>query len=232
MAGGRPGFPATDLTLMQRLLDAAPETRRQVLEAFCVTYWRPVYFHVRIGWSRPREDAKDLTQGFFAWLMEDETLRRYASHRGSLRNFIKELLRQFILDHDKSRARLKRGGGRRTVRMGREIAETLPGSDRAHARDRLWVETLMTRAIERVRASFATAGRGRMVRAFEEYELAGHGRPTYGEVAARLGARESDVRNWLFAVREAIRKEVLADLRRQSADEEEFQRRLFELFDA
>jgi RNA polymerase sigma-70 factor (ECF subfamily) len=230
MAGGRPGFPATDRTLLQRLLEAAPETRRQVLDSFCRTYWRPVYFHVRVSWSRSREDAKDLTQGFFARLMEDGTLRRYASHRGSLRNFIKELLRQFILDSDKSRARLKRGGGKRTVRVSPEMAGARPAADRDSG-DRLWVEGLMTRAVERVRASFASAGRVHLVRVFEEYELADPDPPTYREVAARLGMTEGDVRYGLHAVRQAIRREVLADLRRRSADEEEFQRALFELLD-
>src|SRR5688572_22453356 len=90
-----------------------PETASQVgtdPEALARAYWKPVYAYVRLAWAKSNEDAKDLTQAFFLWLLEERALDGYDPARGGFRPFLKVLLRRFVGHQDRALGALRRGG--------------------------------------------------------------------------------------------------------------------------
>ena len=225
-------FPETTWGVVRAASDGRARSRES-LEKLCRRYWEPIASFARYAWASPGEDPNDLAQDFFVWLMEGDVLAKYLPEKGSFRGFMKGLLRNFARNRNLAARRQKRGGGKRARSLddsagtGEAIADTR-AKDPEEEFDRAWRDAVTRRAVERVKSRCAeTALHAKQWAAFEEYELATGERPTYAEIAAKLGAKESDVRNWLFAVRERMRVAVraeLADTVTTSADlEEEWQ---------
>lgn len=212
LGGGRRGFPETTWGMISRLRDPGVARYREGLEDLAARYWKPVYRYIRIGRTKSNEEAKDLTQAFFLWLLDGDALRRYVPEKGAFRAYLKIILSRFVRDQDRVAESLKRGGAARRIPLDEEFlsAEVVAdpkAADPEKEFDRAWAREVSERAIERVRARFAAEGREAAFRAFEEYALRGE-RRTYADVAASLGLSESDVRNHLHAAREAVRREI------------------------
>lgn len=220
---GRAAFPDTRMSLIARLRDPSTRELRSTLEALARDYWKPAYGFIRAARQKSNDDAKDLVQSFFLWLAEGNALRQYDPDRGRFRPWLKVVLRRFLNDQDKALAALKRGGGA-TLLDAAALAEALPDPrtpDPERAFDRAWAAALLERAVARVRTRCSENGTDLRFRAFEAHDL--HRSGSYSEVATRLGVKESDVRNWLHGVREAVRKEVRAELSGSAADERELE---------
>ncbi len=231
-------FPLTSWGLIAGVHASKTITRHQALESLCQRYWKPVYHFVRRAWSKSREDAKDLTQAFFLRILDGDALQRFQPERGGFRHYLKMLLRGFAADQQDALKALKRGGGVRTVALeGRTPLEDLVPDARAQQPEEFfdwaWKKEILENAIERTREWFASVNRTRQFRAFEEYDLVNPDqRPTYAEVAARLGASESDVRNHLFAVRERLRTEIRAELSQTVSDPKQLEEEWNALFES
>lgn len=218
--GGNDGrFPTTSWGMIQGIGGANPEARRTCLESLCCRYWKPVYRYVRHAWSKSNEDAKDLTQLFFLWLLEGESLERYDRERGSFRRYLKLILKGFLGHQKEASGRLKRGGGRRVLSLeglDQTVREsvTRPGElTPDQALDREWVATVTRLAVDRVRAQLDGEGKQILLRVHDGYDAKPPGeRPTYAQLAAALGLKATDVTNHLHTVRERIRAEVRREL--------------------
>lgn len=211
LGGPRGEFPNTTAGFLQHLRNPGAEARLQVMAMLAERYWKPVYHFLRLSYGKANEDAKDLTQAFFAWLLERELLLKYDPARSSFRTFLKGILRNFAGNEHQALQRLKRGGGLKAVSL--DVAVDLEGAtDPDTAFDVAFMKDVIGRAMERVRARFQAARRIVPFLAFEQYHFAkGEPPPTYALVAHRLGIKESDVRNYLHEVREAVREEVKAE---------------------
>ena len=89
---------------------AASAHALNALSELCRIYWRPVYgFLRREGYER--EDAQDLTQGFFTHLIERRGYARADREKGRFRSFLLKVLKNFVADARDSENALKRGGG-------------------------------------------------------------------------------------------------------------------------
>ncbi len=196
--------------------------RREGMEKLCRRYWEPIFSYARAAWAPTEEDARDLTQDFFTWLLETDVLVRFEPARGSFRHYMKGLLRNFSRNAAQAARALKRGGGKVIVPLDEALAPALADGRRAEAEaafDRAWVAEVMKRAVERARENLATGKRAKQWRVFEEYDLvAEKDRPTYAALGERHGLKESDVRNALYAIREKVRDEVRAELRDTVSD--------------
>ena len=71
------GFPATRHSAIERIRDTDPDTRREAFGDLVAGYWKPVYKHLRLTWRLDAEDARDLTQGFFADAFQKAWLEKY-----------------------------------------------------------------------------------------------------------------------------------------------------------
>jgi RNA polymerase sigma-70 factor (ECF subfamily) len=203
-----------------------PEDFRAALETLCTRYLAPVTSYARAAWARSDEDAQDLAQEFFAWLLDGEVLRRYAPDQGSFRAYLKGVLRNFERNQAQARRRLKRGGGARPVSLDQTGSPLAAGvadrraEDPALAFDRAWVAALTDQAVRRLRERAASDKRwARRFAVFEAYDLVAESdRPTYAVLAERSGLTEGEVRNALFLAREALRDQIRAELSDTVAD--------------
>lgn len=214
MGGGEDRFPQTSHRFVLGLRDTTPDARRAAIERLCRRYWKPVYAYARRAWAKSNEDAKDIAQAFFAWILEGERLARYEAARGTFRGFLKMLLKGFVADREDAVRALKRGGGVRFVPL-RDVPEAPAESDRDehHAFDRHWKLEVVRRALRRVRDWFEASDREIQFRAFHQYsEARKDGKATYAVVAKRLGVTESDVRNYLHTVRRRLREEMRSEI--------------------
>src|SRR5438477_13219947 len=124
---GGASFQTTHWTVVLRASDEeSAESAQQALSGFCEAYWPPLYSFLRHrGFSSA--DAQDLVQGFFAHLLEQNTLNHADQPKGRLRHFLLGSLQNFLYnEYDRARA-LKRGGGRQIV----SIEEHLPEAEAA-----------------------------------------------------------------------------------------------------
>ena len=117
------GFPATRHSAIERIRDADPETRREAFGDLVEGYWRPVYKHLRLTWHLDAEDARDLTQGFFADAFQKAWLERYEPGKARFRTFVRVCADRFVMNMRQSSSRLKRGGGVQTLPLDFDGAE-------------------------------------------------------------------------------------------------------------
>jgi RNA polymerase sigma factor (sigma-70 family) len=225
LGGEGAAFPETTGDLVEGLAD------RSRLEELCRKYWKPVYAYVRIAWAKSNEDSKDLTQAFFLWLITGETLQRYDPARGGFRAYLKVLLKRFVGHEERALSRLKRGGDRQIVSLDGEVRSFAPSADPEEAFEKVWFDQLVRGAVDRVRERSVADGKELRFRLYQEFTQPPKAeRPSYKELAARHGLKESDIENWLFAIREEIRQELRTGLGQMTASAEELEdewKRLF-----
>jgi RNA polymerase sigma-70 factor (ECF subfamily) len=228
LGGGDKAFPETTLGFAGGLRNPETADYTRSMETLCSRYWKPVYSYIRIAWAKSNEDAKDVTQAFFAWLLEEEALRKYDPAKGGFRAYLKFLLRRFVGHVERDLQRLKRGGGARVFSLDGD-APLLPELQRGDVDpekvfERVWLEELVHQSIGRVRERFMQSGREGRFRAYEAFALGSDGaRPSYTELAARLGMTVGEVEKALFLVREEIRQEMRAALARSAGSDRELE---------
>lgn len=175
--------------------NADPESGR-ALEALCTAYWQPLYAYLRRLGHQP-DDAADLTQGFFATLIEKRFLDDVDPARGRFRSFMLASLKHFV-GHERDRARtLKRGGGRVLLSFDALAAEAgYLGEPRDDCTaetifERRWASTLVDRALGRLRGEMEQAGKGEAYRLLQPFLIEGGAERSQREVARELGTTEA-----------------------------------------
>jgi RNA polymerase sigma-70 factor (ECF subfamily) len=219
-------FPTTHRSLVVALASGAPEERARAFETLLAVYWRPVYKYLRVRWTRTREEAEDLTQGFFVRAFEKESLASYDAGRASFRAFLRTLLDRYASNERKAALRQKRGGGGKHLdfeaaeqEIGREASGAANPEEYFHQE---WVRSVFALAVDRLRESCEGKGRGKHFSLFEAYDLDDDDRASYADLAKRFGLSESAVTNHLASVRREFREIVLETLREATATESEF----------
>ncbi|MEK7469466.1 MAG: sigma-70 family RNA polymerase sigma factor [Planctomycetota bacterium] len=198
-------------------------------------YWKPAYLYVRRKWRRSNEDAKDLTQSFFAEALRSDFLAKADPARGSFRRFLKASLENFLRKQHRDAKAEKRGGGKPALSLddvgeAEELASREGDPDSLF--DREWLESMFERCLPRLRDEFAKEGKDAYYEVFRRYEIERptQGGTTYDELAKEFKISTSDVRNWLHNARTRWRKIVLDEMREtceSAADLEAEARALF-----
>jgi len=238
-AGAGPGdnFPATRWSAVVAARSPDPQQRERALDALAAAYWKPVFKYIRLRWNREFEDAEDLTQGFFAGLLERDLLGKYDPAKSRLRTFLRLCVDSFVLNEQKAATRQKRGGRSPHVPLDFEAAE---GELRMCAMDpedmaspdslerffeKEWVRSLFELAVDDLRQLCAARRREAVYRLFERYDLEEERTTaTYAQLAGELGMAVTDVTNGLAWARREFRRIALDRLRGMCAGEEEFRR--------
>ena len=208
---------------------------RRALERLCETYWYPLYAFVRRE-GRAADDAQDLTQEFFARLLEKNWLDAVDREKGRFRSFLLAAMRHFLANEWDRVNRLKRGGGQVMLSLDAESAETryaLEPTDQTTAErifERRWALTLLEQVLARLRKEFAAAGRAKV---FEELKVALTGeKVAYGEIAVRLNLNEGAVRVAVHRLRLRYRDLIRAEIAETVAGEDEVDAEVQHLFAA
>jgi hypothetical protein len=219
-------FPATQISLVQRVASADPEVRQRALETVARVYWAPIYTHVRLRHGASPEDAEDLTQGFFGEALRRELFARFDPARARFRTYVRTCVDAYVANERKGERRLKRGGGTVTVSLDvAGVEERLAtGADAETVFEREWVRAVFATAVERLRTRCRDSGKLVHLTLFERYDIAeaaGDATPTYAALAAELGITTTQATNWLAAVRRDFRGLVLDTLRELCGSDDE-----------
>jgi len=212
-------------------------TRAQkALEHLCRTYWYPLYAYVRRrGYSKA--DAQDLTQGFFACLLENESLNRADPERGRFRSFLLTSLNHFLVNEWKKGRAQKRGGGCQVLCLDWAAAENRfdlepadpAAPDRAYAKQ--WALTLLGEVLNRLEGEYQREGKADLFAALKDTLLGSRETQPYVELAKKLRMNETAVRVAVHRLRkryrELIRDEIAQTLER-TQDVEAEMRHLFQ----
>jgi DNA-directed RNA polymerase specialized sigma24 family protein len=189
-------FASTRWTVVRQAADSqtASQHALSALSELCQIYWRPVYVFLRRQ-GIPQHDAQDLTQGFFADLIEIRAYARADPMKGRFRSFLLGTLKHFVAhvrDHDRAQ---KRGGGAVPV----ELDENAISEAEAYASgcthynadgvfDREWAASLARQALDRLAQEYELGGKGALFEALKSRLTAGElAAIPYDELATRLG---------------------------------------------
>ena len=203
---GAVAFATTHWSVVLEAQGESPAAQ-EALEKLCRTYWRPVHSFVRrqgVG----IEEAKDLTQGFFALLLERRDLDAVRREKGRLRSYLLTSLKHFIASEQRRAMAVKRGKGQRLVpleelsaieRIEMEPADAL-SADRLY--ERRWALTLMEQVLRRLKDEYHTAGNAELFDLLKQLLPDEPGAPSQAEIAARLGMTENAVRQAFYRFRQ------------------------------
>jgi RNA polymerase sigma factor (sigma-70 family) len=229
--GSRGWFTTTHWSVVLAARDGDTTQADAALETLCRTYWRPLYTYVR-SQGRGPEEAKDLTQQFFARLLEKNQLAIVRHQQGKFRSFLLTVLKHFLSDQrDKERAQ-KRGGGQTPIfldALSEEERYRVEPQDSSPAElifDQRWAHTLLEQAVRRLREEYRETGKEALFEALKDFQPGQAGpAPAYAELAASIGITESAVTSAIHRLRrrysEVLREEVAHTVaRREEIDDE------------
>ena len=194
-------FPTTRWTLIFELKGGEQASKEVAMEELCQRYWLPVYAYVRRK-CQQREQAEDLTQGFFEKLISGSQLQRAEEARGKLRAFMLKCLENYLNSEWRRSASQKRGGGFQRIAIDAEHAESLLVSvdlSPTQAYDQAWALALIQSVNEILEQEYLARGKPEQFAILRDY-LAWNARSrSYADGAAELGISEA-------ALKQAVRR--------------------------
>jgi RNA polymerase sigma-70 factor (ECF subfamily) len=184
------------------------------LEKLCLTYWYPLYAYVRRrGYGQ--EDAQDLTQGFFARLLEKNYPAQADRAKGKFRSFLLLTLNHFLSDERERAAAGKRGGGQHVISLDDQDPEERYRLEIADDRlspaklfERRWAQTILEQALDRLRAEFSQQDKSETYGVLKAFEPGEQQTLTYQQAAVQLGITESAVKSMIHRLRKRHRELV------------------------
>jgi len=187
------------------------------LEKLCRTYWRPIFSFVRRQGTRP-EDAEDLTQGFFALLLERKDLNTVRKEKGRLRSYLLTSLKHFLADESRHAMAAKRGKGQQLIPLD-EFRERehidVERSDRLTADqiyERRWAFAVLEQVMARLRDEYRSAGNLRFFEQLKKMLMDEPDRSSQAQVASEFDMTENAVKQAFYRLRQRyqtlLREEV------------------------
>jgi RNA polymerase sigma factor (sigma-70 family) len=180
----------------------------EALDRLCHQYWQPLYYFVRRrGYNE--QDAQDLTQGFFAHLLEKRAIGVAGRERGRFRTFLLAALENYLANEWDRANSQKRGGGKQILSLEQtESAEAgyqqLPSDHATPSQlyDRRWAEAVLERVLRRLEEEFDQRdGRGRFD-ILMPFLFSDRGEISYAEAATRIGLSESATKSAIYRLRQ------------------------------
>lgn len=214
----------------------APEARAAFAE-LCQAYWYPLYAYARRRLARV-EDAQDLTQEFFARLLEKDYLRAADPARGRFRSFLLTAFQRFLAREHERAAALKRGGGSRPLSLDFQDGERRYGSEPADpvtpesVYERRWALTLLEQTLARLRQEFTDAGKGPLYEALKGTLTGDGAAEPYARIGEQLGLSEPAVKTAVHRLRRRYQELLRAEVAQTVASPEEVEDELRDLFAA
>lgn len=224
-------FRTTHWSVVLRAGEEESPRRRNALEELCRTYWFPLYAFVRRK-GHKEEEAKDLTQAFFAHLLEKKhRLEGVGPEKGKFRTFLLCSLTNFLANEwDRART-LKRGGSVNFISLDEQDPEEryrLEPTDQLTPErlfERRWAQATMTQVLARLRSEFDEMGKERRFDTLKGFLLGDSEFTSYAEAAEQLGVTEQAIKGAVHRLRrrfgELLREEIGQTVEKPEAVDEE-----------
>jgi RNA polymerase sigma factor (sigma-70 family) len=203
---GAVGFTTTHWSVVLAAQGESPAADA-ALEKLCRTYWRPLYGFVRRQGRKP-EEAQDLTQGFFALLLERRDLNAVRKEKGRLRSYLLASLKHFLADEWRHAMTVKRGKGQWLIPL-EELREhervDVERSDRLTADqiyERRWALTVLEQVMARLREEYRSAGNVRFFEQMKKMLMDEPDRPSQAAIASEFDMTENAVKQAFYRFRQ------------------------------
>jgi RNA polymerase sigma factor (sigma-70 family) len=236
---GGAAFTTTHWSIVLEAQGESPAAQ-EALEKLCRTYWRPIFAFLRRQ-GIPPEEAEDITQGFFAELLERRSLSAVRKEKGRLRSFLLGGLKYFLANEDRRAMAVKRGKGQRPIpleelRAGERI-ETEPADPMTPDQiyERRWALTILERVLSRLKDEYLAADNAALFDSLKQLLPDEPGSPSQAEIAARLGMSENAVRQAFYRFRQryqTLLREEIANTVATPGDIEDELRHLIAVLEA
>ena len=236
---GPAAFTTTHWSVVLEAQGESPAAH-EALEKLCRTYWRPIYAFLRRQGVSP-EEAEDITQGFFAQLLERRKFSALRKEKGRLRSFLLGALKYFLADEQRRAMAIKRGKGQRLISLEELRADEridMEPSDPMTAEmiyERRWALTVLERVLSRLKDEYVAAGNAALFDALKELLPDEPGSPSQAEIATQLGMTENAVRQAFYRFRQryqSLLREEIAQTVATPADIEDELRHLIAVIEA
>lgn len=223
-------FPTTQWTLIERATAADPEERAQALEEICTQYWPPVYAYIRARGHAPH-DAEDLTQDFFAELLQRNDLGKVDASVGKLRSYLLTATKNHLINAHRQGTRLKRGGNAvilsiDTVSEGSHcvIPELLDALTPDRVYERQWAITLMQGVVTALEKRYIEKGQAALFHALKPFITAAR-QPAATALTQQLGMSDIAFRVAIHRLRQRyadlLNQTIRATLSQGASEEDE-----------
>ena len=210
-------FATTHWSVVLAARDGETSQATEALEQLCRAYWYPLYAFVRRQGHSP-EEAQDLTQEFFARLLEKDYLSHLTHREGRFRSFLLKFLQHFLANERHKIRAQKRGGGHAHISLDELNAEQRyrlepPDADSPErAFERHWARTLIQRSLARLREDYDARGKAELFERLKDFHPGERGAVSYAELGAQLGLSEGAVKVAVHRLRqrhrELLREEI------------------------
>jgi len=224
-------------TTQWSLVLKAGQGAEEALFKLCQIYWPPLYAFIRRR-GHPLHEAQDLTQGFFAHVLENRALGTVAPAKGRFRSFLLVSLKHF-LDNEWHKTHAVKRGGRQVLISWEDLKpherDLLGPSDQMtpeKAFNRRWALRLLERVMERLRSECVAARKGEMFEAVKEHLTGDAAGKSYREIAAQFGTTEGAVKVTVHRLRRRFGELVREQVGRTVDKPEEINEEIRELFAA
>jgi RNA polymerase sigma factor (sigma-70 family) len=193
------GFATTRWTMVNAAGHRSGPQASEALAELCQIYWPPLYGYLR-GRGHAPEEAQDLTQGFFARLLERQDIRTAEQARGRFRGFLLTALKRYVINEHERATAARRGGRHVRLALDFDDAERTYALERRNEDtpervfDRKWATITLDRALRRLREECDRAGKGAEANALLPYLTDTSELPTYRVTAGELGLTEGAVK--------------------------------------
>ena len=233
----RPAFVTTHWSVVLKAGRSDTTQARDSLAKLCQTYWYPLYAYVRRR-GHSADDAQDLTQEFFARLLELQSLASADPSRGRFRSFMLTAMNNFLAGEWKKQHAQKRGGGREVLSLDLAAAEQRYDLEPAvnatpdKAFDKQWAMTLLAKVLDQLEAEYRGEGKGDLFDALKQTLMGTRETQPYAVLATALGIQEGAVRVAVHRLRKRYRELLEAEIANTVDSPEEAQEELRHLSQA
>jgi RNA polymerase sigma-70 factor (ECF subfamily) len=233
--GGR--FLTTHWTVVRDAGDPESKDYRAAQATLCETYWYPLYAFLRRYGCDPHE-AEDLTQGFFARMLDKDDFQLADPDRGKFRSFLLGSLKHFTANERKSAKRLKRGGGTTHVPIDVKDAESHYAREAADDLtpeklfERSWAINVLEQAMDRLQDEWEKSGKNAQFDALKGYLTPGKESTSYREIGESLNMSEGAVKTAVHRLKRAYRAQLRAVIAETVSTEDDVEEEIRDLFGA
>ena len=206
---GPAAFTTTHWSVVLEAQGESP-VAEEALENLCRTYWRPIYGFVRREGAKP-EEAKDITQGFFALILERKDFNSVRQEKGRLRSFLLASLKHFMANERRDAAAIKRGGGQTLIPLDEIESFDSKEFDRGDMLspdllyDRNWAFTVLDRVFARLREESQRSANPPLLERLNTLLSDEPDRPSQAQIAREFGMTENAVKQAFHRLRQRYR---------------------------
>jgi RNA polymerase sigma-70 factor (ECF subfamily) len=236
LRGGR-DFRTTHWSVVLAAAENGPGHSAEALDQLCRTYWGALYLFVRRqGWAP--DDAQDLTQAFFAHLLQNHRLARVHPEAGRFRNFLMASAKHFLANEWDKRQRIKRGGSAEVFSLDakteeeRYLLEPMDKLSPERIFERRWAEAVIEQVVNKMKSDLEEIGQGERFQILQEFLMGERENSSYAEAGARLGMSVSAVTSAIHRLRARFRELFRAEIANTVGDQSEIDSEIRYLFNA